>query len=204
MNSEELRSRSARAAAAGDVLDHVRLGEGVEAGDDLPQRPAEPGEFADDQAVAGLQGARQLVQPPVQHIEARRRPRNKLGFALQLCVLHLCHHPGQDLVQARPEPSGGHEAVERGPGHARELGDGGLRDAQLEESAGSRPPCRRAVRRPASPSGARTSGPSTSPGRGARGVPEKGEQGGELDGQTRHAQAWGTFFPPRPSPRLGV
>ena len=32
--------------------------------DDLTQRPAEPGEFADDQAVAGLEGARQLVQPP--------------------------------------------------------------------------------------------------------------------------------------------
>ena len=42
----------------------ARLGEGVEDGDDLPQRPAEPGEFADDQAVARLQGARQLVQPP--------------------------------------------------------------------------------------------------------------------------------------------
>ena len=41
----------------------ARLGEGVEDGDDLTQRPAEPGEFADDQAVAGLQGARQLVQP---------------------------------------------------------------------------------------------------------------------------------------------
>ena len=112
MNSEELRSRSARAAAAGDVLDHValaldtdvllqghegdaRLGEGVEAGDDLPQRPAEPGEFADDQAVAGQQGARQLVQPPVQHIEARRRPRNKLGFALQLCVLHYVTIPAR-------------------------------------------------------------------------------------------------------------
>ena len=41
-----------------------RLGEGVEDGDDLPQRSAEPGEFTDDQAVAGLQGARQFVQPP--------------------------------------------------------------------------------------------------------------------------------------------
>ncbi len=29
----------------------------------LTQRPAEPGEFADDQTVAGLQGVRQLVQP---------------------------------------------------------------------------------------------------------------------------------------------
>ena len=41
----------------------ARLGEGVEHGDDLTQRPAEPGEFADDQTVAGLQGVRQLVQP---------------------------------------------------------------------------------------------------------------------------------------------
>ena len=40
----------------------ARLGEGVEHGDDLTQRPAEPGEFADDQTVAGLQGVRQLVQ----------------------------------------------------------------------------------------------------------------------------------------------
>ena len=39
------------------------LGERVEDGHDLTQRPAEPGEFADDQVVAGLQGARQLVQP---------------------------------------------------------------------------------------------------------------------------------------------
>ena len=31
------------------------LGEGVEDGDDLTQRPAEPGEFADDQTVAGLE-----------------------------------------------------------------------------------------------------------------------------------------------------
>ena len=32
------------------------------------------------------------------------------------------------------DPSGVHEAVESGPGHARELGDGGLRDAELEEA----------------------------------------------------------------------
>ena len=41
----------------------ARLGEGVEHGDDLTQRPAEPGELADDQAVAALQDARQLVEP---------------------------------------------------------------------------------------------------------------------------------------------
>ena len=34
----------------------------------------------------------------------------------------------------RPETSGAHEAVQGGPGHARELGDGGLRDPQLEEA----------------------------------------------------------------------
>ena len=41
----------------------ARLGEGVEDGDDLPQRPTEPGEFADDQAVAVLEDAHQLVKP---------------------------------------------------------------------------------------------------------------------------------------------
>ena len=38
-------------------------------------------------------------------------------------------------LRPRPEPSGAHEAVQGGPGHARELRDGGLRDAQLEEAA---------------------------------------------------------------------
>ena len=37
-------------------------------------------------------------------------------------------------LRPRPEPSGVHEAVQGGPGHARELGDGGLRDPQLEEA----------------------------------------------------------------------
>ncbi len=46
-----------------DEIRDARLGEGVEHGDDLTQRPAEPGAFADDQTVAGLQGVRQLVQP---------------------------------------------------------------------------------------------------------------------------------------------
>ena len=35
----------------------------------------------------------------------------------------------------RPEASGAHEAVEGGPGHAGDLGDGGLGDTQLEEAA---------------------------------------------------------------------
>ena len=39
------------------------LGEGVEDGHDLTQRPAEPRELADDQAVAALQGIRQIVEP---------------------------------------------------------------------------------------------------------------------------------------------
>ena len=39
------------------------LGERVEDGDDLTQRAAEPGEFADDQAVAALEAVQQLVEP---------------------------------------------------------------------------------------------------------------------------------------------
>ena len=39
------------------------LGEGVEDGDDLTQRPAEPGEFADDQTVAALEDVHQFVEP---------------------------------------------------------------------------------------------------------------------------------------------
>ena len=38
-------------------------------------------------------------------------------------------------LTARPEPSGAHEAVEGGTGHARDLGDGGLGNAQLEETS---------------------------------------------------------------------
>ena len=37
-------------------------------------------------------------------------------------------------LRARLEPSGAHEAVEGRTGHARELGDGGLGKAQLEEA----------------------------------------------------------------------
>ena len=37
-------------------------------------------------------------------------------------------------LRARLEPSGPHEAVEGSTGHARELGDGGLGNAQLEEA----------------------------------------------------------------------
>ena len=40
------------------------LGERVEDGDDLTQRPAEPREFADDEAVAALEAVEQLVEPP--------------------------------------------------------------------------------------------------------------------------------------------
>ena len=66
------------------------------------------------------------------------------------------------LLRARPEASGAHETVERGPGHARDLDDGVL-ETPARGSAGFRPPCRRAVRRPASPSGARASGPEDLP-----------------------------------------
>ena len=38
------------------------------------------------------------------------------------------------VLRIRPETSGAHEAVEGGPRHARELGDGGLGDAQLKEA----------------------------------------------------------------------
>ena len=38
-------------------------GEGVPDGHDLPPPPAEPRELADDEAVAGLEDARQLVEP---------------------------------------------------------------------------------------------------------------------------------------------
>ena len=37
-------------------------------------------------------------------------------------------------LRARLEPSGSHKAVEGGTGHAGDLGDGGLGDAQLEEA----------------------------------------------------------------------
>ena len=53
------------------------VAEGVEDGDDLPPRPTEPGEFADDQPVAALEEVHQLVEAggacrkPVQ----RRSPR---------------------------------------------------------------------------------------------------------------------------------
>ena len=37
-------------------------------------------------------------------------------------------------LRAQAEPSGAHEAVEGGTGHARYLGDGGLGNAQFEEA----------------------------------------------------------------------
>ena len=39
------------------------LARAVQDGDDLTQRPAEPGEFGDDQAVASLEDLHQLVEP---------------------------------------------------------------------------------------------------------------------------------------------
>ena len=80
----EIRSRSTSANSAKSVVNDLRLdvalaldpdvllerhegdpslGEGVEDGHDLTQRPAEPRELADDQAVAALQGIRQIVEP---------------------------------------------------------------------------------------------------------------------------------------------
>ena len=40
------------------------LGQRVEDGHDLPEGPAEPRKLADHEAVAGLEDARQLVEPP--------------------------------------------------------------------------------------------------------------------------------------------
>ena len=78
----EIRSRSTSANSAKSVGLDLRLdvllaldpdvllqshegaaafGQGVEDGHDLPQQPAEPRELADDEAVAGLEVARQLV-----------------------------------------------------------------------------------------------------------------------------------------------
>ena len=76
----EIRSRSTSANSANDLRLEVMLaldpdvlleghegdaapGQGVENGHDLPQRPAEPREPADDEAVAGPEDARQLVEP---------------------------------------------------------------------------------------------------------------------------------------------
>ena len=39
-------------------------GEGVEDGDDLAQRAAEPRQLADDEAVAAVEAVGQLVEPP--------------------------------------------------------------------------------------------------------------------------------------------
>ena len=71
----------ARALDANVLLERhegdVGRGEGVEDGDDLPPRPTEPGEVADDQPVAALEEVHQLVEAggacrkPVQ----RRSPR---------------------------------------------------------------------------------------------------------------------------------
>ena len=53
------------------------FGQRVKDGHDLPQRPAEPRELADDEAVAGLEDARQLVEPPplLRGPARRRSPR---------------------------------------------------------------------------------------------------------------------------------
>ena len=52
-----------RSTGAVDGAPGPCLGEGVEDGDDLTQRPAEPGEFADNQTVAALEDVHQFVEP---------------------------------------------------------------------------------------------------------------------------------------------
>ena len=56
-------------------------------------------------------------------------------------ALHECGHARvltrfvlKYTLRAQAEPSGAHEAVEGGTGHARDLGDGGLGNAQFEEA----------------------------------------------------------------------
>ena len=52
-------SAEAVPATPGDAC----LGEGIEDGDDLTQRPTDPGEFADDPTVAAMEDVHQLVEP---------------------------------------------------------------------------------------------------------------------------------------------
>ena len=60
-----------------------------------PDRPTAVGLFSLPQHEADLLRHYTLSDEDLQHIEARRRPRNKLGFALQLCVLR---YPGRLLA----------------------------------------------------------------------------------------------------------
>ena len=60
--------------------------------------------------------------PDDEHVALSAGPRVPTTFVLKY------------TLRARPEPAGSHEAVKGGPGHARELGDGRLGHAQLEEA----------------------------------------------------------------------
>jgi hypothetical protein len=86
----EIRSRSTSANSAKSVVmtlaldpdvllegheGDAGLGQGIEHGHHLAQGPAEPRELADDEAVARLEDARQLVEPPalLRGLPGRRR-----------------------------------------------------------------------------------------------------------------------------------
>ena len=51
-----------------------------------------------------------------------------------VCARVLTRFVLKYTLRAQAEPSGAHEAVEGGTGHARDLGDGGLGNAQFEEA----------------------------------------------------------------------
>ena len=84
--------------------------------------------FALPQREADLLRHYTLSDEDLQNIAARRRPRNKLGFALQLCVLR---YPGRLLAPGKfvpPAVVGFHRPSARpGRGRARRL-RGALRD----------------------------------------------------------------------------
>ena len=64
----------------------------------VPDQPTTVGPVSLPQHETELLRHYTLSDEDLQHIEARRRPRNKLGFALQLCVLR---YPGRLLAQIR-------------------------------------------------------------------------------------------------------
>ena len=74
-----------------------------------------------------------LSDEDLQHIEARRRPRNKLGFALQLCVLR---YPGRLLVPGEFIPPAVVDFIGRQP-RPRRVRTGRLRGAVRDPARAS-------------------------------------------------------------------